>query len=366
MKVLVKLNKGEHIIPALGKINEYEIIGFYANSQKYIGTYENGLYVYSLFEAVKMYKAGEVSCFILNSAQSLDTIERDYRFMKPYGVDDGDFLIALPEFMEYEKAEWLVLLKEYHYLPYLEYHVADHCNLNCKGCVHFSPLVKEKVFPNYSSVESDLRQLKKLVPYIGTIRILGGEPFLNPELPKYMKLTREIYPYSNISVVTNALLINSCTFWEDFIKHNISIDISLYKPLMNKVGDIIAKLNEKGIKATISEPIENFAYALDNNGGHAKFARKHNCTCPNLYDGGLYVCPVIAYMRYFNESFDYSFDDKDGKIDIYDKSLSFEKLKVELHKVRRICDNCLYISDEQLVFQPWCQTTKAAASDYMI
>lgn len=27
------------------------------------------------------------------------------------------------------------------YLSYLEFHVADHCNLNCKYCTHYSPLV---------------------------------------------------------------------------------------------------------------------------------------------------------------------------------------------------------------------------------
>lgn len=362
----MKLSKGAHILPAIDKIDDYEIMGFYANSQKFVGTYENGLYVYSLFEAMNMYKTGEISRFVLNSAQGMDPIERDYRIMKQYNVHEEDFLIALPEFIEHETAEWLVPVKEYHYLPYLEYHVADHCNLNCKGCVHFSPLVKDKSFPDFSSVENDLRQMKKIVPYIGTIRILGGEPFLNPELPKYMRLTREIYPYADISVVTNALLINSCTFLEDFIKYNINIDISLYKPLMNMAGDIIKKIKEKGINATISEPIENFAYALDSKGGHARFAQQHNCTCPNLYDGGLYVCPIIAYMRYFNEFFGYDFDDKDGRINIYDNSLSFEQLKLELHKVRKTCDNCLYISDEHLVFQQWSQTTKASISDYMI
>lgn len=28
-------------------------------------------------------------------------------------------------------------------LDYVEFHLADHCNLNCRGCGHFSPIADE-------------------------------------------------------------------------------------------------------------------------------------------------------------------------------------------------------------------------------
>ncbi len=66
--------------------------------------------------------------------------------------------------------------------------MADHCNLNCKGCVHFSPLVRESVFPKLSDVERDFIRLREIIEYIDTIRILGGEPRLNPELSRYLEM----------------------------------------------------------------------------------------------------------------------------------------------------------------------------------
>ena len=44
--------------------------------------------------------------------------------------------------------------------PYIsfEYHLNDHCNLNCKGCDHFSPLAEEK-FTNYEQFEKDMFSL---------------------------------------------------------------------------------------------------------------------------------------------------------------------------------------------------------------
>lgn len=349
MNVLLKLNKGGELLYNLNKLEHLKVIGFYARSPRYIGTSQEGGSVYSIYEAVEMYKKQEFSAFIISAEMSMESIRRDADTLKYYGVKIDNILIALPEFKETGKEAYLLPLNEYRRLPYIEYHVSDHCNLNCRGCVHFSPLAGSEYFPIFDHVEKDLRQLKKIVPYIDTIRILGGEPFLNPELSRYMKITREIYPYANISVVTNGLLLGSCDFFDDFVKYCINIDISLYKPLISRVGEMLKMLQERGIAVSISEPIEEFSYALDKSGGHARFARRHNCSCPNLYEGGLYVCPIIAYVKYFNRAFGYQFNDTDGRIDIYDSNMNFTRLCDELHRIRQLCDNCLFISGEHIV-----------------
>ena len=93
------------------------------------------------------------------------------------------------------------------YLSYLEYHVADHCNLNCKYCTHYSPLVQEPVFTDLEKFKLDLQLLKERIDDIGVIRILGGEPLLNPQLSEFITYTRRLYPKAVITVVTNGLLI---------------------------------------------------------------------------------------------------------------------------------------------------------------
>lgn len=60
------------------------------------------------------------------------------------------------------------------YLPYLEFHTADHCNLNCAACEHYSGLVSTPVITVYEKFERDLFKLKEFVDDIGLIRILGG------------------------------------------------------------------------------------------------------------------------------------------------------------------------------------------------
>ena len=56
-------------------------------------------------------------------------------------------------------------------LMQLEFHLADHCNLNCKGCSHFSNLVPQPVFPDK---EQFVRDLQQLTGYFSQIHVLSA------------------------------------------------------------------------------------------------------------------------------------------------------------------------------------------------
>ena len=43
----------------------------------------------------------------------------------------------------------------------IDIHLVDHCNLNCRGCTHFSPLAQE-FYLDLDSYECDLTRLSKL------------------------------------------------------------------------------------------------------------------------------------------------------------------------------------------------------------
>ncbi len=70
-------------------------------------------------------------------------------------------------------------------------------------------------------------------------------------------------------------------------------------------------------------------------------------------------------MKYFNDYFEQNFDYKDGLIDIYDESLTYDRLVCELHKIRHICDRCLFISKEDAVSKKWQQSKQRDMSEYV-
>ena len=129
----------------------------------------------------------------------------------------------------------------------LEVHIAEHCNLNCQCCNHYSPLAKEE-FLDINIFEKDLNRLSQLTNgNISYLKLLGGEPLLCPNLIDYFQTARKYFPNSNIVLMTNAILLNKCddNFYEALRKYDIEICLTKY-PLK-----IDFKAIEKKFKNTI-------------------------------------------------------------------------------------------------------------------
>lgn len=355
------------LVSAIFNSEKYECLGYTDKNIDNSETLKNELRVFNVFDAVALYKHYDVDGFIFAYSIPDELLERMVAELVELGVREDDIFVGTPEFIYQHDESKIKKYKEYYALSYLEFHVADHCNLNCKGCVHFSPLVEDEVFPNFAEVRADFLALKNKIDYIQKIHILGGEPFLNKEIDKYFILAREIYPYAKIEIVTNGLLVKSLDteLLNKISEFNIGIFISVYPPMYNSMGDIIELLKKHNIKIRCTDVIFDFAYTFDREAGHAKGAKKINCKCPNLYKGKLYVCPPIAYGEYFNKKFGNYIDLGDGAIDIYDEHLTYEEIKKQLHSVKRTCDWCMFISSEDQVTRKWEQTVDADITDYV-
>ena len=138
------------------------------------------------------------------------------------------------------------------YLYHIEFEVSHHCNLNCKGCTHFSPL-SEKKFGDFEGFVKDLARIRQMVDHIGHIQLLGGEPLLNPDLKRYVEAARDIYPHSEINVVTNGLLLGSVDdALKETMRHTGAVfRVTLYPPIKNDVKTVIVQMEQAGISCTV-------------------------------------------------------------------------------------------------------------------
>ncbi len=275
-RVVIKLYKSDKAFEGLKQLEDIEICGFTDSNVKLWDTHEKGYTIYSIFKVAELYKRREIDKVIFASEISMSLLSRMVKEACNLGINEKDLWIVKPEFYTDPIKENICEYKDYRRLPYIEFHVADHCNLNCSGCVHFSPLVKTEKYADYETVKRDLIQLKKLVSYIDKIHILGGEPFLNNELDRYIDLVHMIYPFSNIHVVTNGLLLKNMEqkLIESFRRNKAKIWISSYPPILDKIEEIITWVKDKGIEIRCSEPIYEFAYTFDQKGGHAEGGHK--------------------------------------------------------------------------------------------
>ena len=193
-------------------------------------------------------------------------------------------------------------------LDYLEFHLADHCNLNCAGCTHFAPLA-DKRFADIESLRRDFMRLKALFKNIRHLRIMGGEPLLHPDAAACVRLVHEIFPRSTVRLVTNGLkLLDRSDAAVDAVlaalkDSRVGIDWTLYPPLEKRREEVVRRCKEAGVDLRISENDAFMARLLPDGGASPtdsfRWCRLH-AYCPLLDEGRIYLCAQAHYVGYYN------------------------------------------------------------------
>ena len=352
---------------------DFEIIAFMEDANFLSKSEAKDIPVQSQYTILKRYKNKEVDKIIIPGNLNVYTLMTIERELKGFGVWEEDIII-IPAYLlsgenrilaQHEKQE-IMNHHEFNYLKYLEFHVADHCNLKCDNCCHFSNLVKEPVFPKLSNVRKDFERVRELVDNIQTIRILGGESLLNPELHEYIEMVKEIFPCSKVSVVTNGILLRKMTddLVECILKNDVLIDISSYPPLWETLDKNLNFLQERGIRYHVSEPVISFDKVMN---FEEKIAYPYKvlldmnpCMCKNLYNGKMAICATACYSGFYDQHYNTNKMEalcQKGIIDIY-KVQSFRELQTLLDRPCELCDYCtIYRANGDFELQEkWHQT----------
>lgn len=230
----------------------------------------------------------------------------------------------------------------------LEVHLTDHCNLNCKGCDHFSPIADE----SYLDIAQYSRDLDRIGCVIGNnierLFLLGGEPLLNKKICEIIEISRLKLKECPIFLITNGILLSKMpsNFWESCRNNDIIISITQY-PIDIDYEKILAIAKKEHVEVRIfkdpSGEKKLYHLRLDLE-GEQDFEKNYlHCWRPQyliLKEGRIFPCVIPAYINYFNSRFscDIPVSDKDS-IDIY-KIDSFEELKKELSIPKFFCSFC--------------------------
>lgn len=209
-----------------------------------------------------------------------------------------------------------------------EVHLADHCNLNCQMCDHFSPLANEN-FLSPDHYASDVERLSELFDHDANyIRLLGGEPLLHPQVVRFFEISRFYFPDCDLELYTNGLLIpeQPDTFWEACRKFSVTIAVTKY-PINFDYNKAEVLANNHHVKFMYvhekNEPVKtSWCLPLDLEGKHNPVANYANCdmgnVCVFLKDGRLYPCTVVPNVVHFNKYFNQNLKVmNDDSIDIY-------------------------------------------------
>ena len=107
-------------------------------------------------------------------------------------------------------------------IPQIEFCITTKCTLKCKDCCALIPQL-DKVKHSEMSFEDFKLQLDKICDSVDLIRhlvILGGEPLINPELPRMLEYAAQNEKIFLIQLISNGTMMPSQKLLEVMNKYN--------------------------------------------------------------------------------------------------------------------------------------------------
>lgn len=248
-------------------------------------------------------------------------------------------------------------------LDVVELHLADHCNLNCAGCLHFTPLA-EKWCANPEAIEKDLAALRSKFRYIRHITLLGGEPLLNPDYEKIVEVINRVSPESLITIVTNGVLLNgdALDHFLDVCKmFSVRVKWTIYPSMRNRRQELILRFKQAGVWLFTIE-VGDFYVKMNPKGGNPsaalRFCRK-TTYCPYLRDGRIYTCAQAFHIKdyiglYEKETGKKSVMLASKGLDVQDESIDSWSI---LKYLMTPCETCRFCA-ASFRYIPWSQSNR--------
>lgn len=296
-----------------------------------------------------MFEAGSIEKFIVPSLDE-QLNYRAEKMISAYGIDLDNLLYApietlKGELSDGEKIAKICLYTERTELETMEIHAAEHCNLNCKNCSMFCGLVETCDFPCYQEFEEGIKQLKNFFSHIKKFRIIGGEPLLNPELDKYIRLIRNVYPYTDIRLISNGILVTKMSdqLIQTIIDNDVTFIVTQYISLKHSIDEINRFLSKTGIRYIVTEAVLEFQKiynALGDSDIDENFYRCHwKGSCATMYGTKIATCYVPFVIHYLSDKFNLAIEET-GKIDLMEEGLTAQEIIKRMHTPFDMCRYC--------------------------
>lgn len=244
-------------------------------------------------------------------------------------------------------------------LHHFEIHVTDHCNLNCRGCAHFSN-ISPPWFADPEAFRSDMQVMGRLFR-VDQIYVLGGEPLLHPDLVRFLDISREVFPETRIYLLTNGLLLTKMPdeFWSALARTRSILLVDDY-PTGIPVEEIKRLSAERDVTLEWTPRREEFfRLPIDLDRKHDSFESFRRCqgynNCPIVRNGRLYPCAYIAYSDVLEQRFSIETGDSvASSISIHDADDAWAVMDFLLQPVPW----CAHCDFGNFSFQKWGRTRR--------
>lgn len=334
----------------LNRCPEFSIVcAVEENSNKW-GIDPTGLPVVSSGKAAWLYEKGEIDCFIMPSMEESYNLHLS-KMLKVYHISLNKLLYAPVEVIrndllsDEEKLSHICLFEDRTELETMEIHAADYCNLNCKNCSMFCGLVDKPILLDYNEFEKGIDKLKTYFPHIKKFRVIGGEPLLNPELGRFLTKIRQTYPYTDIRLISNGILVMQMD--DELIntikKNDVTFIVTQYVALKSSIDQIKEFLDDKGIRNIVTEAVLEFQKIYNAKGDSSIEENFYRChwkgSCATMYGTQIATCFPPFVLPYLADAFSLDIPIS-GRIDLFEEGLNAKEIRKRMHTPFDLCRFC--------------------------
>ena len=133
-------------------------------------------------------------------------------------------------------------------LPFIDLDVNTACNLNCAKCAKYIPYYKKQEMYSADAVIDGLRTLLKYIDRIYALSIIGGEPFLNPDIAEVIVFCSSCEQILDVDITTNATVLPSDATFQTLADSRVVVYVSNY-PNIGKEREITRSLFLEKLKS---------------------------------------------------------------------------------------------------------------------
>lgn len=190
----------------------------------------------------------------------------------------------------------------------VEINAVWHCNLSCQWCSHASPL-SPRILADPAVVAADLTRLASWMK-VDHVRILGGEPLLNPRLHEVMAAARSSGLSDTVRVLTNGLTLHKAgpAFWNLADEVHVSVYPSTSRAIKRNTRQLRDLARSAGV-TLLFKYFDHFRVSFRQPASDAELTQRiyRTCQIANLWrcitaeQGRLYRCPQTAHVHLSDE-----------------------------------------------------------------
>jgi organic radical activating enzyme len=236
--------------------------------------------------------------------------------------------------------------------PLATFAINQKCTLSCSHCGQYINHYENSARENFSleRIRADIDHIFDAVDAIGYVSIIGGEPFIHPDLADIVNYVLTKGNFGVIGITTNGI----CDLDEQLLKilNNGKTRI-IFSDYTDALSDNQRKLFEKnvkkvsdfGISYTVGKPLWSTPPSLRklNLSENKKIAMKEVCnsrvTCKTIQNGVYYPCSTTAGMG------SHKLADFQNDWVVFDENDTAEELRAKIRHVDEqpyyeSCDHC--------------------------